>query len=475
MHSILVVDDDERQRKQIHWALKDYYELFEAANGSETLQIVSENPIDLVLLDLRLPPKEDNAEEGMKLLREIKRVHSEILVMVISADGDKKTCLEAVRHGAYDYFTKPFDLKEMKVVLKRALYMKSLEQENDRLQRELENRYAFANIVGESKQICKVFRLIKKVAVSDCPVLLRGESGTGKELAARAIHYNSLRKQKLFVPVNCAALPEALLESELFGYEKGAFTGAATRKLGKFEIASGGTIFMDEIGDMSLPMQAKILRVTQEQFIERVGGIKPIKVDFRLITATNKDLEKAIVENLFREDLYHRLNVVTISLPPLRERKKDIPLLANYFLKKYNRLNDRKIKTISAEAMDLLMDYQWCGNVRELENVIERAVVLSDSDVISPDDIFLGSGEKTWDSKSIASTQALSLLEGQKALIQRALKSACWNQTKAAKLLGIHRNTLRRKINHLEIGQEQEELSIEQLFSQEKATPSPEV
>jgi len=464
MNSILIVDDDKRQRKQIYWALKDYYELFQAANRLETLQIVSGNPVDLVLLDLHLPPREDTPEEGMKLLREIKRVHSEISVVVITADGDKKTSLEAVKHGAHDYFTKPLDLEEVKVVLKRVLYMQSLEQENQRLQRELENRYTFTDIVGKSKKMGKTFKLIKKVALSNCPVLLRGESGTGKELVARAIHYNSLRKEKLFVPVNCAALPEALLESELFGYEKGAFTGAAGRKLGKFEVASGGTIFLDEIADMGSPMQAKILRVVQEQSFERVGGTKSVKVDFRLITATNKDLEKAIVKGLFREDLYHRLNVVAIYLPPLRQRKEDIPLLANYFLKRYNRVNGRKIKTISAEALDLLMDFEWPGNVRELENVIERAVVLTSNDLILPDDIFLRSWKRISDSDIISSSRPISLGEGEKALIQKALKTTHCNQTEAAKLLGIHRNTLRRKIKYFKLYQEQEKFSIAGLF-----------
>jgi len=468
MHSILIVDDDESQRKQIYWALKDYYELFEAGNRLETLQIVNESPVDLVLLDLRLPPQENTPEEGIKLLKEIKRAHSEISVVVVSADDDRKTSLEAVKDGAYDYFIKPLDLEEVKVVLKRALYMRSLEQENERLQRELENRYTFTEIVGKSKKMGRTFKLIRKVALSNCSVLLRGESGTGKELAARAIHYNSLRKEKPFVPVNCAALPEALLESELFGYEKGAFTDATTRKLGKFEVASGGTIFLDEIADMSLSMQAKILRVAQEQSFERVGGIKSVKVDFRLITATNKDLEKAIAKGLFREDLYHRLNVVTIYLPPLRQRKEDIPLLASYFLKRYNRVNGRRIKTISAEALELLIDYEWPGNVRELENVIERAVVLTNNNVISPDDISLRSQKGTSDSKDISSAQALSLVKGEKSLIQRALESAHGNQTKAALLLGIHRNTLRRKIRYLKIYQEQEEFSIAELFSQRK-------
>jgi len=451
MNSILIVDDDERQRKQIYWALKDYYEIFEAVNSLETLQIISAHPVDLVLLDLHLPPREDTPEEGMKLLREIKKVHPEISVVVITADGDKKTSLEAVKDGAYDYFTKPLDLEEVKVVLKRALYMQGLQQENERLQQQLENRYTFTNIVGKSQKMQESFRLIKKVALSDCPVLLRGESGTGKELVARAIHYNSPRMEKTFVPVNCAALPEALLESELFGYEKGAFTGAGARKLGKFEVASEGTIFLDEIADMSLPMQAKILRVVQEQSFERVGGTKSVKIDFRLITATNKDLEEAMAKGLFREDLYHRLNVVTVYLPPLRQRKEDIPLLANCFLKRYNRANGEKVKTIPAEVLDLLVDYEWPGNVRELENVIERAVVLSSNGVILPEDILLRPWKSTLDSEIISSPRSISLVAGEKALIQKALKATHWNQTKAAKLLGIHRNTLRRKTKHLKI------------------------
>ncbi len=454
MNSILIVDDDECQRKQIYWALKDCYEPFQAANRVETLQIIRENPVDLVLLDLHLPPKENTPEEGMKLLREVKRIRSEIVVVVITADGDKKTSLEAVKNGAYDYFTKPLDLEEVKVVLKRALYMQILEQENERLQRELENRYTFTDIVGKSQKMQETFRLIKKVALSNCSVLLRGESGTGKELVARAIHYHSLRKEKPFVPVNCAALPEPLLESELFGYEKGAFTGAATRKLGKFEVASEGTIFLDEIADMSLAMQAKILRVVQEQSFERVGGTKPIKVELRVISATNKDLEKAIAKGLFREDLYHRLNVVVIYLPPLRKRKEDIPLLVDCFLKRYNRVNGRKIKTISAEALDLLMDYEWPGNVRELENVIERAIVLANHDVILPEDILLRSWKRISDLEIISSPRPISLLEGEKALIQKTLKTTHWNQTQAANLLGVHRNTLRRKIKYFKIHQE---------------------
>lgn len=294
------------------------------------------------------------------------------------------------------------------------------------------------------------FRLIEKIAPTNCSVLLQGESGTGKELVARAIHYNSSRKERTFMPVNCAALPEDLLESELFGYEKGAFTGADSRKREKFEATCKGTIFLDEIADMSLPMQAKVLRVIQEQSFNRVGGTKSVKVDFRLITATNKDLEKAIIKGLFRDDLYWRLNVIVISLPSLRERKEDIPLLADCFLKRYNRLNGEKIRTIPAEVLDLLMDYEWPGNVRELENVIERAVVLSSDNILSPENILLRSWKDLSNSETSPS-RVIPLVEAEKALIQKALTVTSWNQSRAAKLLKIHRNTLRRKIKRFKL------------------------
>lgn len=310
--------------------------------------------------------------------------------------------------------------------------------------------YIFANIVGKCPSMQENFRLIEKVAPSNCSILLRGESGTGKELVARAIHYNSPRKAKIFVPVNCAALPETLLESELFGYEKGAFTGADSKKLGKFEVAHKGTIFLDEIADMSLSMQAKILRVLQEQSFDRVGGTKSVKVDFRPVAATNKNLEKALVKGLFREDLYFRLNVITISIPPLRERREDIPLLANHFLQRSNRVNGEKINNISTEVMDLLMNYEWPGNVRELENVIERAVILSSNNVILPENILLTSWENSSDS-DFPSSRALSLIEAEKAVIRKALATTSWNQYRAARLLGIHRNTLRRKMKRFKL------------------------
>ena len=454
MNTVLVVDDDERLRKQVHWALKDSYRVLQAEDRPQAHQIIEEAPVDLVLLDLRLPPVVDTPEEGMKTLEEIGILKPEVKVIVITADKKEETCLRAINKGAYDFFSKPFDLKEMRIVLKRALYRQNLEREIQRLRLQLEGRYEFANIVGKSEPMRQIFGVIGTLAQADCTVLLRGESGTGKELVARAIHYSSQRAGNPFVPVNCAAIPESLLESELFGYEKGAFTGATTRKLGKFELASGGTIFLDEIADMSLAMQAKILRVIQERTFERLGGTRPIKVDIRLIAATNKVLEELMRKKAFREDLYYRLNVVSIYLPALRERKEDIPLLVSHFLKKYNMIGDKNAKGISTQALKLLMDYEWPGNVRELENVIERAIVLGEADILLPRDPSLKVGEKPLKSGVTSSSMDISdisLAEAEKRLIKETLKLAHWNQTKAAKILGIHRNTLRRKIRRLKI------------------------
>jgi two-component system response regulator AtoC len=451
MKTVLVVDDDERLRKQVYWALKDSYRVLQAQDRPQAHQVIEEAPVDLILLDLRLPPRVNTPEEGMKTLEEIRSAKPEIGVIVITADKKEETCLKAIENGAYDYFSKPFDLEEMRVVLKRVLFRQNLERKIQRLRLQWEERYNFAGIVGKSEPMRQIFEVIGTLAQADCTVLLRGESGTGKELVARAIHYSSQRAGNPFVPVNCAAIPESLLESELFGYDKGAFTGATTRKLGKFELASGGTIFLDEIADMSLAMQAKMLRVIQERTFERLGGTRPIKVDTRIIAATNKVLEELMRKEAFREDLYYRLNVVSIYLPALRERKKDIPLLVSHFLRKYNGVDDKNARRISSQALKLLMDYDWPGNVRELENVIERAVVLGEGDMFLPGDLSLKVEEKPLISGVTSSSIDVSLAEAEKRLIKDTLKLAHWNQTKAAKTLGIHRNTLRRKIRRLKI------------------------
>lgn len=455
MNTVLVVDDDERLRKQMYWALKDSYRILQAEDRPQTFQVIEKAPVNVVLLDLRLPPAVDTPEEGIKTLEEIVSLKPEIKVIVITANKEEEIFLKAIENGAYDYFSKPFDLLEMRIVLKRALYRQNLERKIQRLRLQSEERYEFANIVAKSESMRQIFKMIRVLAQADCTVLLQGESGTGKELVARAIHYSSQGAGSPFVPVNCAAIPESLLESELFGYEKGAFTGATTRKLGKFELASGGTIFLDEIADMSLAMKAKILRVIQERSFERLGGTRQIKVDARFIAATNEDLEELMKKGTFREDLYYRLNVVSVYLPALRERKEDIPLLVSHFLRKYNRVNNKKIKGISDQALKLLMDYDWPGNVRELENVIERAIVLGEGEIILPSDLSLKAEEKPSGSRVTSGSIDISLAETEKILIKKTLKLTHWNQTKAAKSLGIHRNTLRRKIRRLKIYQDE--------------------
>ena len=455
MNTVLVVDDDERLRKQVYWALKDSYSIFQAENRTQTCQLMQSTRVDLVLLDLHLPPAVDTPEEGMKTLEEIRTVNPETPVVVITGNKKEETCLKVIKNGAYDYFSKPFDLGEMRIVLKRALYRQNLERKIRRLRLQTLERYNFANIVGETEPMRQIFEMIGTLAQADCTALVRGESGTGKELVARAIHYTSQRAGGPFVPVNCAAIPESLLESELFGYEKGAFTGATTRKLGRFELASGGTMFLDEIADMNPAMQAKILRVIQERAFERLGGARPIRVNIRLIAATNKNLEELVRNKAFREDLYYRLNVVSIYLPALRERKEDIPLLVSHFLRKYQRVDNKKIKGISDQALKLLMDHDWPGNVRELENVIERAVVLGQGDMFLPSDLSLKAGEKPLKSGVTSSSVDISLAEAEKRLIEETLKLTHWNQSKAAKSLRIHRNTLRRKIKRLKIYQDE--------------------
>jgi len=451
MKTVLVVDDDERLRKQVYWALKDSYRVLQAEDRPQTHQVIEEAPVDLILLDLRLPPRVNTPEEGMKTLEEIRSAKPEIEVVVITADKKEETCLRAIENGAYDYFSKPFNLEEMRVVLKRALFRQNLERKVQRLRLQWEERHNFAGMVGKSEPMRQIFEVIGTLAQADCTVLVRGESGTGKELVARAIHYSSQRAGNRFVPVNCAAIPESLLESELFGYERGAFTGATTGKPGKFELASGGTIFLDEIADMSLAMQAKILRVIQERTFERLGGTRPIKVDTRIITATNKVLEELMRKEAFREDLYYRLNVVSIYLPALRERKKDIPLLVSHFLRKHNRVDDRNAKGMSSQALKLLMDYDWPGNVRELENVVERAIVLGQGDMFLPSDFSRKVEEKPLKSGVTSISVDISLAEAEKRLIEDTLKLTHWNQTKTAKILRVHRNTLRRKIRRFKI------------------------
>jgi len=440
---ILIVEDDEGLRKQVFWALKDDYEIFEAEDADSAIEKIEKTShIKIVLLDIHLPPKLTTPEEGLKLLAHMRSLYPEKGIIVITGSKNKKIPQEAVKFGVRDFFPKPFDLDELKLTLKRVLHMLNLERKVKQMQKELEERYKFDNIVGKSKKMQEVFQLISKIAPTNSTVLIRGESGTGKELIARAIHYHSLRKDACFVPVNCAALPETLLEAELFGHEKGAFTDAGYKKAGMFEVAHKGTIFLDEIADMTLRVQAKILRVIQERCFNRLGSTKLIQVDVRILAATNKDLERMMREGTFREDLYYRLNVVSITIPPLRERKGDIPILAQHFLNKYTKIHGRKIKYISPQTMKKLCSYNWPGNVRELENVVERAVILSGNEAITLEDLPSHLQPVT----SREELTSLFLEDTEKKLILKALKATHGNRVKASKLLGIHRNTLHRKI-----------------------------
>jgi len=447
--TILLVEDDEELRKQIHWALKDGYGLLEAKDAISARKIMDKGfPVDAVLLDLHLPPKPNTPEEGLNFLTYLKSFYPDTGVIVMTGDKSRKVPQEAVKLGVQDFFSKPFNLDELKLTLKRVLYMLQLEKKVKQMQRDLEEKYKFSNLVGKSKKMQELFHLISKVAPTNSTTLIRGESGTGKELIARAIHYRSPRKKAPFVPVNCAALPENLLEAELFGYEKGAFTDAGYKKKGIFEVANKGTIFLDEIADMSLKMQAKILRVIQERSFNRLGSTKPIYIDVRILAATNRNLEDMIQEKTFREDLYYRLNVVSILVPPLRERKEDIPLLAQHFLTKYTKLHGKRGKSISSQVMDQLCRYNWPGNVRELENVMERAIILSGGETISFENLPPQLQSFTLSYKE---SHPSSIEEVEKKLILDALHSTQGNQSKASQLLGIHRNTLSRKLKRYNI------------------------
>lgn len=426
---ILVVDDEVNLRWALKKALKDQpYEILEAEDGEQALEKYNNFSPDMILLDIRMPKK-----NGMDVLREIKIHDHSIPIIMLTAYGDTDSAIEALNIGAIDYLTKPFDIKQLKLLIKKVL-------------KEDVQEFNFQKkIIGESKRIKEVLQKSQRVANSTATVLIYGESGTGKELIARAIYELSERKNAPFVAVNCGALPEALLESELFGHEKGAFTGATSRKLGRFERAQGGTIFLDEIGELSLAMQVKLLRVLQEKEIERVGGTRPIKVDVRVLAATNRNIKEMVDNDQFREDLYYRLNVFPIETPPLRERKEDIPLLVEFFIEKNAKNLNKPVKNINDITLALLKRYTWPGNIRELENVIERAVILSWGETITPEVLprELINIETTNDQKSfILPEDGINLEEVEKHFIIQALQRANNNQTQAAKLLGISRHTL---------------------------------
>jgi two-component system response regulator AtoC len=456
---ILIVDDEEQMRELLAKVLeRDGYQVTTASDGGQAMAILEKEPVDLVVTDVRMP-----GLDGMEALTGIKELNPEIVVIIMTAFGSIDQAVQAVKEGAYDYIDKPFKIDEMLLTIKKALEERRLRHEVSTLRQELHTRYHFENLIGKSRAMQEVFRLIEQVAGSRSTVMVYGKSGTGKELVARAIHYNSLRASKAFVAVNCAAIPAELLESELFGHEKGSFTGAIATKVGKFELATGGSLFLDEVGSMRLDLQAKILRALQEREIERVGGTRTIKIDVRVIAATNRDLKKAVEEGTFREDLYYRLNVVPITLPPLRQRRDDIPLLVEYFIAKYNREFNRKVRGFSAGATAALYHYDWPGNVRELENVIERAVALAQGETISlrelPLDISILGPDAIEDIQKVG----LSLREArnhfEKQYILNILEKVQWNQTEAARVLGLHRNTLLWKLQRLQIDSRPQALS----------------
>ena len=449
MGRILVIDDEPDVLNIIAEILKTAgYDVVSAPNGEAGIKALDSNFFDLVFTDLMMP-----GIGGMDVLQHAVTRSPTTLCIILTGYGTIESSVEAIKNGAFDYITKPITSKALLITVEKALNFQSLKEENSRLKKELQKKYRFNNIVGTSKAMRKVFDLIEKVADTDGTVLISGASGTGKELIASAIHYNSSRGVKPMVVINCGAIPEELLESELFGHEKGAFTGAYKNRTGRFEMANGGTFFLDEIGEMSPSLQVKLLRVLQEQKFEKVGGTKTIHVDVRIIAATNKNLTISINKGKFREDLYYRLNVIPIKVPPLKQRKSDIPLLIDHFMKKFRSEKRNLIKGFSNEALEDMMGFDWPGNVRELENVIKRLTILCDREIVQVDDLPEHIQRKTRpiepDEEDVLDKD-LNLNEAvkdyEKRLILEALEKSNWVKTKAAKLLNINRTTLVEKI-----------------------------
>jgi len=473
LNRILVADDEESMRWVLSKALrKKGFTVDLAKDGDEALKLIQDNNYDLAIFDIKMP-----GISGLDLLDRVRELKSEILMVIMTAEASMKNAVEAMKRGAYDYITKPFDLDVIDAIVEKVSRAREMTSQVTLLKEELKDRYQLEkNIIGNSPAMRDIYKIIGKVAPSDVTVLIQGESGTGKELIARAIHFNSRRLGKPFIALNCAAIPKELLESELFGFEKGAFTGAIERKLGKFEQANGGTIFLDEIGDMPLDLQSKILRVIQEKEITRTGGNQNISVDLRIVAATNQDLEEKVIQKTFREDLYYRLNVVPIRLVPLRERTEDIPLLVEYFLTKICAELDMPMKNCDSAAHQLLTRHAWPGNVRELENTIKRAIILSSDPLLTPVD-FPGlrmqkGGERShseeisleglvdvklrscftnMDKMENGDVYSMVLGQVERPLIRFVLEKTRGNQVRAADILGINRNTLRKKIQELGI------------------------
>jgi two-component system response regulator PilR (NtrC family) len=440
---ILVVDDEKSMREVLTIMLrKEGYQTGEATSGEEALAMLGDDGFDLMLTDLRMP-----GMGGLELLARAKQVRSELVVVTMTAFASLESAVEALRHGAFDYITKPFRVQEITASIKRALERERMRKENLHLRRELARTFDLSHIVGSSEPMHRVFDLVRKISATDSTILILGESGTGKELIARAIHYGSHRSEGRFVSINCGAIPETLLESELFGHVKGSFTGAVRDKEGLFSVARGGTFFLDEIGEMPASIQVKLLRALEQREVVPVGGTKPVKIDTRVLAASNKDLEEEVNRGNFRSDLFYRINVIPIVLPPLRDRKDDVPLLVGHFLKKWCSKTRSSRKTFSPEAMEALIRYPWPGNVRELENLVQRAVTLVDGERIGldalPDKVSLG---REPDTSFLEKAGDVALEELERAYILRVLSRNKWHKKKTAGILRIDPSTLYRKL-----------------------------
>ncbi len=443
---VLIVDDDKNTRDGLQRALQRNYKILTAEHGDQALATLGHQKVDIVLSDVRMP-----GMDGIALLQRALALNPELIVILLTAYGNVETAVEAMKHGAYDFLMKPVNLDHLDLLVQRALRSRDVECENMELRRQLEDKFGLEQIIGTSDAMRAVFETIHQAAPTQATILIQGESGTGKELVAHAIHQLSTRNRGPFVAVHCAALSASLLESELFGHEKGAFTGATGRREGRFERATGGTLFLDEISEIEKNVQVKLLRVLEERAFERVGGNSTVNVDIRLVAATNKNLKQLVSEDKFRDDLYFRLDVVSITLPPLRARRGDIPLLCNHFLKEFSHANGKQFDGITADAMSALTDYDWPGNVRELRNTIEKMVVLSRGTRLTardiPQEIRSNSSLLSKSDKNIGIPAETSLADTERLLIVDALKKNNGNRTKAAEALGISRRTLHRKIN----------------------------
>lgn len=451
--SILVVDDEKSQRDILKTILEDEgYDVEVSSNTSNALDLIKKMDFDIVLTDLKMP-----GSDGLDLLQKIINKNNLSCVIIMTAHGTIDTAVEAMKKGAFDYLTKPLERDELLLCLKRAFEKIRLVRENILLHQQLVDKFKIDNMIGSHGKMQEVFKIIKKVANSNSTVLICGESGTGKELAARAVHYNSLRKDKTFSAVSCAAIPDTLLESELFGHEKGAFTGAYDKKIGLIESTNGGTLFLDEIGELNPNMQSKLLRVLQEKEIRRVGGVENIKIDVRILAATNKTLEDEIKKKRFREDLYYRLNVISFVLPPLRERITDIPELIDHFIKKHNTNSGKNIKGIANEALQVLMNYNWPGNVRQLESVIERAMLMCEGDEITLEDLHSEIKRPVYKIGNInfdIPPEGISFEAFERELLTKAMEKSNWKIVDAAKLLGMSYRTLQYRLNKFNIDKE---------------------